>query len=51
MRHNVGIASQGFRPELMTKDASGAKLLVAEAALGTAPHVHRVPLPIYIRVY
>jgi len=33
---------QGFRPELMTKDSSGAKLLASDAVL---PHAHRVALP------
>ena len=44
----LGIVSQGFRPELMTKDSSGAKLLASEAVL---PHAHRVALPICICVY
>ena len=38
----LGIVSQGFRPELMTKDSSGAKLLASDAVL---PHAHRVALP------
>ena len=37
----LGTVCQGFRPELMTKDSSGAKLLASEAVL---PHAHRVAL-------
>ena len=33
----LGTVCQGFRPELMTKDSSGAKLLASEAVL---PHAH-----------
>ena len=31
----LGTVCQGFRPELMTKDSSGAKLLASEACLAT----------------
>ena len=37
----LGMVSQGFRLELMTKDSSGAKQFASEAVL---PHAHRVAL-------
>ena len=35
----LGTVCQGFRPELMTKDSSGAKLLASEACLATRTSV------------